>query len=142
MWPYDLGANFTRRNFLLASVKLTKNPNNNKYIYCGYGIRSDALSAFSLSKVAGFGKNVIIFGVDNSSLTHIDNEKLHFNSWKGPIDVLDNAIVTAEPEYSKETFCLRLHYNRSNSFLYVNGIKVYQFKAKGSKIIPYLSMFS
>ena len=32
---------------------------------------------------------------------------------------------------------LSLHYNGSNSFLFVNAIKIYQFKAKDSEINPY-----
>ena len=32
---------------------------------------------------------------------------------------------------------LSLHYNRSNSFLFVNATKVYQFKAKGSEVKDY-----
>ena len=32
-------------------------------------------------------------------------------------------------------FCLSLHYNGNNSFLYVNGKTVTQFKAKDSEII-------
>ena len=34
-------------------------------------------------------------------------------------------------------FCLCLRYNGSNRFLYVNGVKIYQFKAKNSDITPY-----
>ena len=34
-------------------------------------------------------------------------------------------------------FCLSLHYNGSNSFLYVNCVKIYQFKVKDSEIKPY-----
>ena len=30
-----------------------------------------------------------------------------------------------------------MHYNGSNSFFFVNGTKIYQFKAKNSKIKPY-----
>ena len=29
---------------------------------------------------------------------------------------------------------MSLHYNGSNSFLFVNGVKIYQFKAKDSEI--------
>ena len=32
---------------------------------------------------------------------------------------------------------LSLHYDESNSFLFVNAVKMYQFKAKDSKIKPY-----
>ena len=32
-------------------------------------------------------------------------------------------------------FCLSLHYNRANSYLFVNGTKIYNFKAKDSEIV-------
>ena len=38
-----------------------------------------------------------------------------------------NFIVT------KKTFCLRLHYNEANSYLFVNGTEIYKFKAKDSE---------
>ena len=56
---------------------------------------------------------------------------------------LDNATLTAEVEYSinftelgKKVY-LSLHYNGSNSYLYVNATKIYQFKAKDSEITAY-----
>ena len=32
---------------------------------------------------------------------------------------------------------LSIHYNGSNSFLFVNAVKMYQFKAKDSEMKPY-----
>ena len=32
-------------------------------------------------------------------------------------------------------FCLSLHYNGANSYLFVNGIEIYKFKAKDSEIV-------
>ena len=34
-------------------------------------------------------------------------------------------------------FCLTLHDNRSNSFLFMNATKIYEFKANDSKIKKY-----
>ena len=31
--------------------------------------------------------------------------------------------------------CLSLHYNGANSYLFVNGIEIYKFKAKDSEIV-------
>ena len=31
---------------------------------------------------------------------------------------------------ARKKVCLSLHYNESNTFLYADGVKVYQFKAK------------
>ena len=53
--------------------------------------------------------------------------------------VLDNTSLTAEAEYlinfsrSEIKYCLSLHYNESNSFSFLNTIKIHQFKAKDSK---------
>ena len=59
---------------------------------------------------------------------------------KGPTQSLDKAAVTAEAKClinfteSGKRFVLSLHYNGSDSFLFVNVVKVYQFKAKDSRI--------
>ena len=34
-----------------------------------------------------------------------------------------------------KNFCLSLHYNGANSYLFVNGTEIYKFKAKDSKIV-------
>ena len=38
---------------------------------------------------------------------------------------------------SRKRFVLSLHYNGSNSFLFVNATKIYQFKARNSEIKDY-----
>ena len=59
---------------------------------------------------------------------------------KGPTQGLDDTTLTAEAQYSitfsrsNSKLCLNLHYNGSNSFLFVNATKIYQFKAKDSEI--------
>ena len=35
---------------------------------------------------------------------------------------------------TKKKFCLGLHYNNANSYLFVNGTEIYKFKAKDSEI--------
>ena len=32
-------------------------------------------------------------------------------------------------------FCLSLHYNRANSYLFVNGTEIHKFKAKDSETV-------
>ena len=36
---------------------------------------------------------------------------------------------------AKKKFCLSLHYNGGNSYLFVNGIKIIKFKGKDSEIV-------
>ena len=59
---------------------------------------------------------------------------------RGPTQGLEHTL-TAEKMYSinftvtKKLFCLGLHYNGANSYLFVNGTKIYKFKAKVSEIL-------
>ena len=36
---------------------------------------------------------------------------------------------------TKNKFCLSLHYNGANSYLFVNGTEIYKFKAKDSQTV-------
>ena len=36
---------------------------------------------------------------------------------------------------TKKKFCLSLHYNGTNSYLFVNGTEIIKFKAKDSEIV-------
>ena len=65
--------NPTLENCLFGSVKLTKNADIVKYRYFGYGIGFDREPSFSIGNETG--KNVIIFGVDMSLTSKIDNRK-------------------------------------------------------------------
>ena len=70
------------------------------------------------------GKDILIFG-------------------EGPTQGLDDTTLTTEEKYptkftqSGKIFLLCLHYNGINIFLFVNAVKVYQFKAKNSEINDY-----
>ena len=109
-----------------------------------YSIGFNSHAEFSWTN-GSTGKNVIIFGVDNSSSVHIDDKnKIILVLGEGPTQGLDNDTITAEAKYpidfteSGKRFVLSLHYNGSNSFLFVNAIKMYQFKAKDSELKQYL----
>ena len=76
-----------------------------------------------------------------SSSPHIDNKKKEILILgKGPTQGLEHTL-TAEKMYSinitvtKMKFCLSLHYNGANSYLFVNDTEIYKFKAKDSEIV-------
>ena len=75
-----------------------------------------------------------------SSSAHIDNKgKNILILGIGPTQGLEHTL-TAEKMYSinftvtNKKFCLSLHYNGANSYLFVNGTEIYKFKAKDSEI--------
>ena len=144
---YKLGASSSNdndpalKNCLFGAVTLTKNADIEKYGYSGYGIGFDRRSSFSFPG-GGFGQNIIIFGVDMSSSPHIDNKgKDNLILGRGPTQGLGENSLTAEEMYSinftltKNKFCLSLHYNGTNSYLFVDGTEIYKFKAKDSEIV-------
>ena len=67
-------------------------------------------------------KNILIFGKD-------------------PTQGLSDSTLTVEAQYllnfsrSNRKFCLSLHYNESNSFLFSTATKVHQFKVKVSLVL-------
>ena len=76
-----------------------------------------------------------------SSSSKIDNRKKDILILrKGPTQGLEHTL-SAEKMYSinitkKNTkFCLSLHYNKANSYLFVNGTEIIKFKAKDSEIL-------
>ena len=79
-----------------------------------------------------------------SSSIHIDNKKKDILVLgRGPTQGLESTL-TAEKMYSinftvtKKKFCLSLHYNGANSYLFVNGTEIIKFKAKDSEIVASL----
>ena len=85
-------------NCFFGAVKLTKNADPDKYGYSSYGIGFDACSQFSQSD-GSCGKNVIIFGVDMSSL-HVDNKNKDLLVLaEGPTQGLNDTRVTVEAKY-------------------------------------------
>ena len=130
----------TIKNCFFGAVTLTKNADIEKYKYSGYGIGFDRRSSFSFTG-GGFGQNVLIFGADMSTSIHIGNKKKDILVLgRGPTQGLGSTL-TAEKMYSinftvtKKKFCLSLHYNGGNSYLFVNGTEIIKFKAKDSEIV-------
>ena len=75
-----------------------------------------------------------------STSIHIDDKKKDILVLgRGPTQGLENTLTT-EKMYSinftvtKKKFCLSLHYNGGNSYLFVNGAEICKFKAKDSNI--------
>ena len=75
LWSHIQSADFVLEYSLFGDTKLTKNADLDKYKYIGYGTGFDANEFFSLFDGSDFGKNVIIFGANMSSLVHINDKK-------------------------------------------------------------------
>ena len=88
-----------------------------------------------------FAKNVAIFGVDNSFLSHADNCKNNFSVLgAGPTNGIKGSFGAPEKKlsinFSKASakVCLRSHYNGDNSYQFVNGKEMFRFKANNENV--------
>ena len=80
-----------------------------------------------------------------SSSPHVDNKKKYILILgEGSTQGLDGATLTPEKKclinfaVTRKKFCLSLLYNGANSYLFVNGTKIIEFKAKISVIVATL----
>ena len=125
-------------NCSFGVVSLIKNADTDKYKYSRYEIGFDRGNVKSVGN--GFGRNVIIFGVDMSSSVHVDNKaKGLLILGKRPTQGLGEHWLTAEKcihftDHSKK-YCFNLHYNGANSNSFVNDVEMIKFKAKDSEIV-------
>ena len=74
-WSQDLNTDFTLKDCLFGSVKITKYGDTDNNSYQRYGTGFDSRSIYSITNF-DWDKNVI-FRVDISSSVHIDNKGKH-----------------------------------------------------------------
>ena len=128
-------------NCLFGAVELKKHLDIDLYKYSVYGIGFDRKGILLICDQVG--RNVIIFGVDMTSSPHFDNKKKSILILgKGPTQGLEHTLAAEKLHsinFTKENtkFCLSLHYNGANSYLFVNGTEIIKFKAKDSEIVAY-----
>ena len=92
--------------------KITDHNHNNNYITTQF---FNKLTEHSIDN--DVARNVVIFGVDNVSLSHADNRKNKFLMFgEGPAYGFNGSFCSAEKNFSidfskaKTNFCLSLHY--------------------------------
>ena len=127
---------FAILNALFGAMEITKSANTSKYKYKRYGICFLKGGSFSEGSINN-GRNVLIFGVHESSLLHSNNKANNiYVMGKGPVQGIDDTTLYAENVYSQNftqpnrKFVLSLHYNDDNSYLFVNGKQELKFKCK------------
>ena len=122
-----------------------KGSDEEKYVYSGCGITFESTGSWSFGN--DFARNVIIFGVDNSSWFHSDNCKNNFVMLdEGPTYGFNGSFGSPEKKFNgnftkaNTKFCLSLLYNADNSYFFVNGKEIFQFKA-GNKNVNFPAQF-
>ena len=132
---------FTVQNALFGAMQITKNADTSKYKYKGYGICFDEGGSFSKGNISNC-KNVLIFGVDESSLVHANNKANniyvmgdHFVQGINDTTLYTEKIYSQNFTQPSKKFVLSLHYNGNDIYLFVNGIQELKFKAKTDQLV-------
>ena len=88
-------SNLINGGVLFGTVKLTRKADKSKFTYNGRGIEFDGRGYWSSDNDTA--RNVVIFGVDNSSSSHIDNPKNNFLALgEEPTRGINGSVGTAE----------------------------------------------
>ena len=113
-WPKIHPSNFKLKNSLFDATDIVKNSHKDKWVRSGYGLPFDRAGSWGFGN--DFARNLVIFGVDNSSSSHAENCKTSFlilgetptGSIHGSIGEPENKFSIS---FSKKTtrFCLSLH---------------------------------
>ena len=125
---------FTIQNALFGAVEITKNADNSKNNYKGYGICFDERSEFGHTITEDCfahttdARNVLIFGADMSFSVHATNRANHiYLMGTGLTQGINDTTIYAEKNFHRnftdlgKKFVLSLHYNGDDSYLFVNG---------------------
>ena len=103
-----------------------KNSDKSKYLYSSYGIVFDGAGSWSSDN--DLARNNVIFGVDESSSSHVDNCQNNFLVLEEePADGINGSVRTSEKKFSvnfttaKTKFCFSLRYSGDNSYLLFMG---------------------
>ena len=139
---------FTIQNALFGPSQITKNTDNSKNNYKGYGICFDERSQFGHTTTEGSrahttnGRNVLIFGVDMSFSVHATNRANNiYVTGDGLTQGINDTTLYAEKNYYRnftdpgKKFIISLHYNGDDSYLFVNGRQELKFKAKTDQLV-------
>ena len=133
---FSRNTDYTVQNALLGAITITENTDSSKNKYQRYGICFDEGGSFTSENITN-DKTVLIFGADMSFSSHSTNKANN-------IYVLDkdfvqgyNGTTLYAEKFTKLTLLnqISLHYNFSNSYLFVNGTQELKFKAKSAQIL-------
>ena len=130
----------TIQDVLVDAVNVTKNADTSKKKYEGYGLCFDEGGTFSKGGINN-ERNVLIFGVHESSLTHTNNKNNNIYVM-GDLFVqgINDTTLYAEKVCSQNStqpnkkIVLSWHYNSNKSYLIVNGKQELAFKAKNDQM--------
>ena len=132
---------FTVQNALFGAMQITKNSDTSKYADKGYGICFDEGGMFSVGSINNV-RNVLIFGVHESSLIHSNNKANNiYVMGKDFVQGIKDTTLYADKAYSQnfthpsKKFVLSLHYNGNDSYLFVNGKQELKFKCKTDQLV-------
>ena len=131
---------FTIQNALFGAMQITKNADNSKNNYKGYGICFDEGSEFGHTITEDGrahttdARNVLIFGVDMGFSVHVTNRANNiYIMGTGLAQGIHDTTIYAEKNFYRnftdfgKRFMLSLHYNGDDSYLFVNGRQELKF---------------
>ena len=122
-----------------GATNIVKNSDKEKYMQSGCGVVFDGKAQWSFDN--GTARNVIIFGVNSSSLSHSGNHKnILLILGEVPTFGINGSFGSPEKKFNinftavNTKLCLSFHYNADNRYLFLNGKYIFEFKANNKNV--------
>ena len=129
-WSKVTFRGLTLKNCLFEATNIVKNRDKEKYVQ-RYGLAFGEKDEWNFGNV--YARNVIIFGVDNSSSSHTDNLKNNFLiSCERDTFSINGSFGAPEKKFSinfSKANIKFVYYNADDSYMFVNGKEIFKFKA-------------
>ena len=146
--PSSRDTTFTIQNDLFGAIQITKNADNSKNNYKGYGICFDERSEFGHTITEGGftyttdTRNVLIFEADMSFSVRATNRANNiYVVGTGLTQGIHDTTLYAEKNFYRnftdfgKKFMLSLHYIGEDSYLFVNSRQELKFKCKIDQLV-------
>ena len=139
-WPRNPIINSKFKNYLFGATGIATYREKEKWVYSGYWITFNGTDSYNFGNNA-FARNVVLFRLDNSSSSHTNNRNNNpLVLGEGPAFGIVGSFGSPDKKDSisfskaRTRFYLSLHYNDDNSYLFVNGKKIFKFKANNKNV--------
>ena len=145
-YPKTINSNFAFRNCLFRAIKITATTDSDtdKWQYSCHGVGFDSTGSSTHPDDGRNAKNVVVVGADlSNSIQETNQTQSVLVLGHGLIQKINDTKIYGGKIYSpnftvdNKIFCLSLHCNGDNSYLFVNGRDVTKFEANSSKLLKY-----
>ena len=127
-WPRNSTNDFKFKNCLFGATNAVKNSDKEKYVCSRYGIIFDFAGSWTFGNDFARNDAILVLIIVHHLMLIIARVSFGYGSFSLP----EKKFINFSKANTK--FCLSLHYNPNNSYLFVTGKEIFEFKADNKNV--------